>query len=390
MAETLPPYLNALFWLIILLSLMGTAWWLLQASAHGERQEGDRSDLEVYADQVTEIDRDLIQGRISGVAAEAGRLEIGRRLVKARDRVLTAGPRANRLVLGVIAATVVVLAGGLYAVSGSPGRADLPFKARERELLTRDPATLTQDEILLLLQERARENPVDPQPHALMGQVLATAGRDANALRAYQAVLRRAPNDAEAIAEAAAILTRLNGGKVGADALAAFNEALKINPKSIAAQFYLGLVDWQAGRKDAAMSAWARAYQALADQPQSQELLAVRVAGAISQLDRGPDMGQSLGPIGQGISSTDQAVFITSMVESRVARLKSAPEDVALRLSVVRVLMMIGQNEAARKTLLEGVERAEDKSFTLALYGVTARGLASGTTSQQPTPASGR
>jgi cytochrome c-type biogenesis protein CcmH len=384
MAQTLPLHLNALFWLVILLSLMASAWWLMRASARGERDEDDRADLDVYADQVTEIDRDLAQGRISGMAAEAGRLEIGRRLVKARNRILTPGPRANRLVLGVIATGVVVLAAGLYAVSGSPGRADLPFKARERELLSRDPATLTQDEILLLLQERARQSPDDPQPHALMGQVLAAAGRDADALRAYQAALRRAPNDAEAIAEAGAILTRLNGGKVGADAQAAFDAALKINPKSVAAQFYLGLVDWQAGRKDAAMSAWARAHKILADQPQSQDRLTVRVAGAISQLDRGPDSGQPGGPMAQGMSAADQAGFIASMVESRVARLKAAPEDVALRLSVVRVLMMTGQNEAARKTLLEGVERAEDKSFTLALYGVTARALAGSATSQRP------
>jgi cytochrome c-type biogenesis protein CcmH len=177
MTGTISPIVSALFWMALMVILVGAAWWVLRASAKGEAQEDERSDLDVYADQVTEIDRDLAQGRISGDAADAGRLEIGRRLVKARDRVLNQGPRANRLVLGGVAAAVALLAGGLYALFGSPNRGDLPFQERERELLARDPATLTQDEILVLLQERARLNPDDPVPHALMGQVLVAAGR---------------------------------------------------------------------------------------------------------------------------------------------------------------------------------------------------------------------
>ena len=392
MAVTLSPILTLVFWSTILVVLVAAAYWVLRAGARGDAQESDRADLDVYVDQVTELDRDLAQGRISGPSADAGRLEIGRRLVKARDRVLTKGPRANRIVLGGMAAGIVMLAGGLYAVSGSPGRADAPFQARERELLSRDPATLTQDEILLLLQERARTMPDDPKPHALMGQILVTAGRDQDALRAYQAVLRRAPTDSEAIAEAAGILTRLNGGVVGVDAQAAFDAALKINPKSPSARYYLGLADWQAGRKAAAMTAWRDAYKNLADQPEAQDVFAARAADTMSQLDRGP-MSEATagatpsrpsrpsrpsGPAGPAnMSPADQAAFINSMVESRTSRLAANPNDVALRLSVVRVLMMTGQVEAARKTLLDGLERADDESFTIALYGVAARSVVS-------------
>lgn len=373
MQNLLSPMMTAIFWLATMAALIGAAYWVLRAGARGDSQESDRSDLVVYADQVTEIDRDLAQGRISEVAAGAGRLEIGRRLVKARDRVLAKGPRANSAVLGGIAAGIALLAGGLYLSFGSPGRADMPFVARERELLSRDPASLSQDEIMLLLQERARVNPEDPQPHALMGQVLASVGRDQDALRAYQAVLRRAPNDSEAIAEAAGILTRLNDGIIGSDAQAAFDAALKINPKSPAARFYLGLADWKSGKKDAAIGAWTNAYQALSDQPQSQDILATRAAAALSELDRGPDA--AAGAMGAGMAATDQSAFIATMVASRTARLAANPNDVALRLSVVRVLMMTGQSDAARKTLLDGVERAEDNSFVLALYGVAARSL---------------
>jgi cytochrome c-type biogenesis protein CcmH len=376
MTQTLPPIVQALFWLILLLALLGSAFWLNRASARGVRLENDRADLEVYADQAREIDRELGQGRISEAQADASKLEIGRRLVKARDRVLVQGPRVSRAVLGGIAASVALLAGGLYLFSGSPGKGDLPFSARERELLARDPTTLSEKEIVVLLQERARLNPNDPAPHALLGQVLVAAGREQEALRAFQAVLRRAPNDSEALAEAGGVLMRLRGNVAGEDAKAAFAAALKVNPKSPAANFYAGLVDWQTDRKPQAIEAWSRAYQAMTDNPEGQMLIATRAAEVMSALDRGPESGGPAGPMMQGAG--DQSALIASMIEARKSRLDASPEDIALRLSLVRVLIMSQRREDARSVLLAGAQRGDNTPFTIALYAVAARGLVAG------------
>jgi cytochrome c-type biogenesis protein CcmH len=364
---------QAVFWMSTLTVLVGAAFWLLRAGAKGQSQEGDRADLHVYADQVAEIDRDLAQGRISPQQADAGRLEIGRRLVKARDRVLVTGPRVNKLVLAGLAFGVVMMTAGFYIASGSPGVADLPFAKREQELLSRDPASLTQDEILVLLQERARTNPQDPVPHMLMGQVMMTAGRDQDALRAFQAVLRRTPNNAEAIAEAAGVLIRLNDNKIGSDAQQALDAALKINPNSPAANYYIGLSKWQAGDKTAAIAFWSGAYDRLADKPDGQALIAARAAEVMSVLDRGPSEAAK-GPM-QVQSVGDQSAMIEAMIDSRRARLAANPADVALRLSVVRVLVMSGQNEGARQTLLEGVQRGDASAFEIGMYNVAARSL---------------
>jgi cytochrome c-type biogenesis protein CcmH len=269
---------------------------------------------------------------------------------------------------------IAALAGGAYLVSGKPGLADLPFAKREQELLARDPATLSQDEILLLLQERARLNPTDPMPHMLMGQVLMGAGRDQDALRAFQAVLRRAPNDSEAIGEAAGILTKLNGDKIGPDAREAFDAALKINPNSPATRFYLGLAEWKVGNKTGANAIWSNAYDALADKPDGQALIAARAAEVMSALDRGPMAGGG-GPMAMA-GGQDQNAFITSMIAARQARLADNPADVALRLSVVRVLAMAGRTDDARKVLLEGAQRGDAKPFVIAMYGIAARSLA--------------
>ncbi|MEN9855456.1 MAG: hypothetical protein RLZZ157_582 [Pseudomonadota bacterium] len=373
------PLVVLLFWLLIGGVLVGAAWWMMRAGAKGAALENDRADLDVYADQVRELQRDLDQGRISDEAAQAGKLEIGRRIVRARDHALTSGPRASPKTIGLICAGVAVLAGGLYALSGSPGQADMPFQAREAELLARDPASLQPDEILLLLQERARQNPKDPLPHALMGQVLTSMGRDQDGLRAYQAVLRRAPNDSEALAEMGGILTRLSDGQINADARAAFDAALTLNKNSPAANFYLGLADWQGGQKDKALIRWANSFKAQGENAQGQAVLIGRVVKIMSELDIGPNVGKTggMGGMGPMMAGTpkDRAAFISSMVGARQARLQDNPNDIALRLSVVRVLLMSGQAEAARQTLLEGVERAGEDPFVIALFAASAQSL---------------
>lgn len=367
------------FWLALLAALVGAAWWVLRAGARGQSLEADRADLQVYQDQIAEVERDLVQGRISPEAAQAGRLEIGRRLVQARDRVLQDGPRLNRFVLTAVAASIALGSGGLYLFFGSPHKADQPFAAREAELLSRAPETLNEDEVMLLLQEQARKVPTDPKPHALMAQVLSGAGRDQDALRAYQAALRRDPNNADLIAETGAVLMRLNRDVVGPDAEAAFEAALKLDPSSANVRFYLGLADWQAGRKAEALSAWREAFVANAAKKDAQRQLVFRVADVLSQLDRGPSDAAAggAGPMAgmANASPEEQKAFIETMVASRVERLTSNPSDPSLRLSAARVLLMTGKFDQARQVLSAGQALSSKDPLMAAIYDMALKSV---------------
>jgi thioredoxin-like negative regulator of GroEL len=144
----------------------------------------------------------------------------------------------------------------------------------------------------------------------------------------------------------------------------------------------LGLADWKVGNKSAAMAGWSSAYDALKDKPDGQALIAARAAEVLSELDRGP-MAAGVGPM-QRASAQDQSAFIATMIASRQARLAANPSDVALRLSVVRVLIMSGQREDARKTLLAGVQRSDATPFVVGMYGAAAGSLAGGAPPGQP------
>lgn len=368
----LPPVLVAgLFWLALLVALVGAAWWVLRAGARGGALESDRADLQVYQDQIAEIERDLAQGRISEEAAQAGKLEIGRRLVQACDRTLSEGPRLGKFALTSVAAAIALGAGGLYLVYGSPQKTDQPFVQREAELLSRPPETLSEDEIMLILQEQAKKAPKDPVPHALMAQVLSGAGRDQDALRAFQAALRRDPKNADLIAETGAVLMRLNKGVMGEDAKSAFDAALQLKPNSAPARFYLGLVDWQDGKKAEALATWRAAYVANAQDNQGQLQLAARVAEVLSQLDRGPGEDGS-GPMAAmaNASPEEQKAFVDSMIAKRLDRLAGNPSDPSLRLSAARVLLMTGKIREAREVLLIGQKQQANDPLLVTVYGL--------------------
>jgi cytochrome c-type biogenesis protein CcmH len=174
----------------------------------------------------------------------------------------------------------------------------------------------------------------------------------------------------------------LNTTSISPDAKAAFAAALSVDPKSPAANFYTGLVAWRSDRKDEALEIWTRAYNALDRNPDGQSLIATRAGDVMSTLDRGPsDNGAGAMQAGSG----DQRAMISSMIDTRMARLGANPNDVALRLSVVRVLIASGRREEARRTLLAGAQRTDNTPFTIALYTVAAQGLVAAQSPSAPT-----
>ncbi|TIX62553.1 MAG: c-type cytochrome biogenesis protein CcmI, partial [Mesorhizobium sp.] len=118
-----------LFWVIAAILTLGASLAVLLPLAGAGKDEsgaGD-NDLEVYRDQLSELDRDVARGLIQPAEAEEARAEIGRRILRLGAAV-PSGAVARPLVAIRLVATVAVLAvplvsWGLYIKLGSP---DLP------------------------------------------------------------------------------------------------------------------------------------------------------------------------------------------------------------------------------------------------------------------------
>ena len=107
-----------------------------------DAEQPSSHDLEVYRDQLSELDRDAARGLIGDAEAEEARAEISRRILKiagenARaDGGATPGFRAARAVGFAAVLSVPLVSWGLYSALGSPDMPSQPLAAR----LAVDPA----------------------------------------------------------------------------------------------------------------------------------------------------------------------------------------------------------------------------------------------------------
>jgi cytochrome c-type biogenesis protein CcmH len=383
-----------LFCLAAFAVLGGTAWWMLRAAARAKAPPAD-AEMAVYRSQLSELEKDLAAGRLAPEAADAARLEIGRRLVRAEARQAEALTRAagragaaggsgkgatGPVMLG-LAALVAVGSVGLYLVRGTL-EPDRPFAERKRELLERDPRSLSDEEIIAILQERAREAPQDPAPHLFMGQVMAETGRESDAIRAFQAALRRDPRNVDAMAELGGLVLRGNDGVLNEQAQAIFAQAIAIQPDHPMVRYYLALAKWQSGERTGALADWRAAWLGLAPEDPRRTTLLARVVSELSRIEVGPGAAGSAGGASEGqgpfeamaaMPEADRAAFIQQMVAQRSARQAAAPRDLGLRLSLLRVTAMTGDRAAAERLLADGVRLAGSDGFELAVLGAAAQ-----------------
>lgn len=239
-------------------------------------------DLQVYRDQLAEVDRDLGRGVIGAEDAARLRTEVSRRVLDA-DRAMKAaqtgdaGPGAGRAAIALTVAITVIGTIAGYWQLGAPGYPDMPLQARiamaEEARLTRPtqaeqeakvPATprTDADPNLLALMDKLRVA-VAGRPNDLRGQELLARNEAGlgNYIAAYRAQAQVITIKADAAtADDFATLAELQilaaSGYVSPEAEKALTEALRRDAKNGLAQYYSGLMLAQIGRPDTAFQIW--------------------------------------------------------------------------------------------------------------------------------------
>lgn len=186
--------------------------------------------------------------------------------------------RGDRAVIAILLAGLIASVG--YFFIGRPSLPDRPYSQRAAELAERDPKTLTPSETLARLELLVRQQPDNAQPHYFIAELLRGQGRDDDAVRAYQSALRRDDRHVPAMIGLADALTRLAGGKVGADAQRIYARALVLDPTQVRAGFLIGYADWQTGDATAARARWETVRAGLAENDPGRDVLAALIARA--------------------------------------------------------------------------------------------------------------
>lgn len=166
---------------------------------------------------------------------------------------------------------------GLYAGIGSPGAPDQALGGRIAGLEARVQAqgleAVSPDELLAVLERRARADPDSIEARLYAGLILEELGRDADAARAFQAVLRRDGRHARATIELGRISARLKGPTDPAT-LGLFARAAELAPADPLPWFYQALAASEQGRHGDAIRFWQGAQARFAPDDPRQAMIA--------------------------------------------------------------------------------------------------------------------
>ncbi|WP_299149416.1 c-type cytochrome biogenesis protein CcmI [uncultured Tateyamaria sp.] len=273
-----------IFWIITAVLTVLVVTTLARAILRGVEAERPPAayDLDVYRDQLKEVERDLSRGVVSAEDAERARTEVSRRILAA-DAAMQAHANAPRrsggaILIGVMATAAIASAYVIYLQLGAPGYGDLALADRieNAELMRNErpsqttaeaslpaatpPANIEPDFVALVEQLRTAvaTRPGDVQGIELLSQSEARLGNfaAAHAAKAHAIAAKGADAKPQDFSEYADLLILAAGGYVSPEAEQILERALALDPTDGPARYYFGLMMSQIGRPDTALRVW--------------------------------------------------------------------------------------------------------------------------------------
>lgn len=343
--------------------------------------EGAGHDIEVYRDQLREVERDARTGLVGAAEAEEARAEIGRRILRLADGRAGVGPRTasdriGRLLVSAAVLAVPVLGWGAYAVLGSPALPDQRLEAR----LTKSPAESSMDELVARAELHLRQNPQDGRGWDVLAPIYLRMGRNDDAVTAFRNAIRLDGASAQREGGLGEALVAVAQGVVNTDAQAAFERALAIDPKDARARYFLALGYSQEGKNADAADLWRQMAADLpADSPwrgaARQELARLGAPDSAGQAAAGPAPTKDQVDAAMEMSSEDRLAMIEGMVSQLDARLRENPADLDGWQRLVRSYQVLGRAQEARDALDRGVAALGTGSAEAARLTAFASGL---------------
>jgi len=363
-----------LFW--VLAGLLACAsvglvlWPLVQNRGGGARRSS--YDLQVYKDQLAEIDSDIERGTLDPAQAETTRAEISRRLLAAADRregeTRAAGaPRAlSRGISLALAGIGLAAAFGLYAMLGAPGVPDQPFAQRTSDRPSQEAAEAAfaaraggvpagfpapdPEHVALVdqLRDALRDRPDDLTGLRLLAENLLKIGEfaEARATNGKIVSLLGASATADDLSNQAEAMIFAAGFYISPKAEQALARALEKDPTNLRARYYAGLALLQRGLPEETYKMWTAVLEdSPPDAPWVPAIRAQLAEVARSAGLAGPTTEDLAGAADMNADEID--TMARGMVERLSARLADQGGTPAEWAQLIRALGVLGESERA-------------------------------------------
>ena len=373
------------FWILAALMVAGSvaalALPLLRNKVNG--MNAAQYDLEVYRDQLTELQHDHGRGVITDDEMEAARTEIARRMLTADARLqaqaaqgLTGSRGGMRMLAGALTITLSAGAVLFYLQFGVPGapnmplaqRADLAGAAEEAEHVRKQLAELSR---------AAEASPGDANAWLRLADAYRSTEMYEDAVDAYRKAIGLGPVSVEINGDFAETLVMAAEGSVTPEARAILEAMLDTTPTDPQSLFYLAMGDYQSGRTREALDRWATLIASSpADAPwqdvvhenlaRAAEDLGLDVAevtpeplpagNAAARTDGAPQLTPEQRADVQAMTPTEREEMIRQMVDGLDAKLREDPMDLQGWERLIRARVVLGDGDAAQATLARALE----------------------------------
>jgi cytochrome c-type biogenesis protein CcmH len=357
-----------MLWAIFALLALATVALLVAPLLRRWRDPLARSayDLQIYREQLAELERDQERGVLPADQAESARTEIHRRILAAEEAQGAPAVPARRLTvtLAVLLGLGVPLAAGLiYARVGAPGLPGQPFAARQSDPLFKMTA-LTD-----ALAARLAAAP-DGEGFRRLGHAYVALQRYGDAIAAFQRADRLGAGDSAMESAWGEALVTSQGGMVIPEARRLFLRALADDRDNPQARFYLGLAQAQIGAYPKAVAIWKDLETASGGDAPWLPALREQIAVAAKQGGFDPATISPAAPEAPaagsvpsgaeaaaiaGMAPDQRDATIRSMVAGLAARLKDKPDDFDGWMRLARSYTVLGERdkgmEAARHAI---------------------------------------
>lgn len=256
------------FWVVVGIFIVGALLFVLPTLLRKkDLQTGvarDATNVNIYRDQLAELDADLRSDILTQEQYEQSKRELQQRMLEdipegnSATGSLVAGSSRNVVTIALVALALPLLAVSLYLWLGNT-RALAPQPTVEQM-----PMSGMSDEgghqnfssVLDNLTARLRDQPDDVEGWIMLGRTYAIMRRFDEAKGAYEKVLALVPENAELITDYADIVAMTNNGSLMGKPLELINKALRLDPKNPKALALAGTAEFEQNRFAQAAAYW--------------------------------------------------------------------------------------------------------------------------------------